>query len=39
MILLSVDPFKEKAQELHQIKPVATMFDGQWVWVDQGIDL
>jgi hypothetical protein len=39
LILLDTDPFLEKAQELHQIKPVATMFDGQWVWVDQGIDL
>jgi predicted amidohydrolase YtcJ len=39
LILLNVDPFREKAQELHQIKPVATMFDGQWVWVDQGVEL
>ena len=39
LILLNADPFREKAQELHQIKPVATMFAGQWVWADQGIDL
>jgi predicted amidohydrolase YtcJ len=39
MFLLAVDPFLEKAQELHRIKPVATMFNGKWVWVDQGIDL
>ncbi len=39
LILLTDDPFMAKAQELHLIKPVATMFDGQWVWVDRGIDL
>jgi predicted amidohydrolase YtcJ len=39
LILLENDPFKEKAQELHHTKPVATMFDGRWVWVDQGVEL
>jgi predicted amidohydrolase YtcJ len=39
LILLNTDPFREKAQELHQIKPVATMFNGQWVWIDQGVEL
>ncbi len=39
LILLSVDPFMEEARELHQIKPVATMFNGQWVWIDRGISL
>lgn len=39
LMLLLQDPFLEKAQELHHIKPVATMFNGQWVWVDSGYDL
>ncbi len=39
LILLNIDPFLEKAQELHHIQPVATMFDGQWAWVDQGVEL
>jgi predicted amidohydrolase YtcJ len=39
LIVLENDPFKERAQELHQIKPVATMFAGKWLWADQGIDL
>jgi hypothetical protein len=39
LILLETDPFMERAQVLHQIKPVATMFAGKWLWVDQGIDL
>jgi len=39
LIVLDADPFMERAQELHQIKPIATMFAGKWLWVDQGIDL
>jgi predicted amidohydrolase YtcJ len=39
LILLDTDPFLEKARELHHIKAVATMFDGQWAWVDQGVEL
>jgi predicted amidohydrolase YtcJ len=39
LILLERDPFMAKAQELHHIHPMATMFNGQWVWVDQGTEL
>jgi predicted amidohydrolase YtcJ len=39
LIVLDVDPFLERAQELHQMKPIATMFAGKWLWVDQGVDL
>jgi predicted amidohydrolase YtcJ len=39
LIVLDVDPFMERAQELHQVKPIASMFAGKWLWADQGIDL
>jgi len=39
LIVLDVDPFMERAQELHQVKPIASMFAGKWLWTDQGIDL
>jgi predicted amidohydrolase YtcJ len=39
LILLDTNPFEERAQELHHIKPIATMFNGEWLWEDQGIDL
>jgi predicted amidohydrolase YtcJ len=39
LILLDTDPFMERAQELHRIKPVATMFNGEWLFEDQGVEL
>ena len=32
LILLDVDPFSIPAQEIYQIKPIAVMVGGQWVW-------
>jgi predicted amidohydrolase YtcJ len=32
LIVLDQDPFKQPAQNLYSIAPVATMVGGQWVW-------
>ncbi|MBN2257286.1 MAG: amidohydrolase [Anaerolineaceae bacterium] len=39
LILLEIDPFMIKAQELHQLHPSATMINGEWEWVDQEVEL
>ncbi len=35
LIVLPVDPFKLSAQEIHLVKPDATMIGGKWVWRNQ----
>jgi len=32
LILLSEDPFQIPARALHDLRPQATMFAGEWVW-------
>lgn len=32
LILLPVDPFELPPEDLHRVKPVATMVGGDWVW-------
>ena len=32
LIVLEADPFALPAQELHAVRPVATMVNGEWVW-------
>ncbi|NIR67097.1 MAG: amidohydrolase family protein, partial [candidate division Zixibacteria bacterium] len=34
LIVLENDPFELPPDELGQIKPIATLFNNQWVWVD-----
>jgi predicted amidohydrolase YtcJ len=39
LIVLPKNPFFEKAQNLHQIQPMATMMNGRWVWMDRDMEL
>jgi hypothetical protein len=32
LILMDIDPFSIHPQDLHSLRPCATMFAGQWVW-------